>query len=65
MPAIEIAMPASFSTVRRSRIQTAATIAEKMGEVALRIAAVEASIVFTAVPMSQKGIATPTTPSTR
>ena len=40
-------------------------MAEKMGEVALRIAAVEASIVFTAVPMSQKGSATASAPSTR
>ncbi len=38
-------------------------MAEKMGEVVLRMAAVEASIVFTAVPMSQKGSATPTRPT--
>jgi len=31
----------------------------------LRIAAVEASIVFTAVPISQKGMATPRIPITR
>ncbi len=57
-------MPATFSKVRRSRIQTEATMAEKMGDVALRMAAVDASIVFTAVPMSQKGMATPTMPIT-
>ena len=65
VPARQSAMPVIFAGVTGSRIHTAATSVAKSGESALRIAAVEASIVVSAFAMRTKGAASPTAPTKR
>jgi hypothetical protein len=58
-------MPPTFANVSGSRIHTAATSAAKSGESALRIAAVEASMVVSACAMSTNGMSRPITATKR
>ena len=65
MPVMHSAMPITFGAVSRSCIQTEAITAEKSGEVAFNIAAVEASMSRSAKPISVIGMATATAPMNR